>query len=77
MFLCIVFPSASSIVITMLPATAHVAGTLLGPTGVLANGTKGSLIIDCSTIDPVASRQLNKEANEAGFRMIDAPVSGN
>jgi hypothetical protein len=69
-------PAAASIIITMLPATAHVAGVLQGPEGVFANGTKGALIIDCSTIDPVASRQLSKEAQEHGFRMIDAPVSG-
>ena len=59
----------------MLPATAHVAGVLQGPDGVFANGSKGSLIIDCSTIDPVASKQLNQEALENGYRMIDAPVS--
>lgn len=67
---------ACSTIITMLPATAHVAGVLRGADGVFANGTKGSLVIDCSTIDPVASRELNQEAVANGFRMIDAPVSG-
>ncbi|CAM9396010.1 unnamed protein product [Ectocarpus fasciculatus] len=68
--------SSSTTIITMLPATAHVAGVLQGPDGVFANGSKGALIIDCSTIDPVASRDLNNDAAKQGFRMIDAPVSG-
>lgn len=67
--------AASTTIITMLPATAHVAGVLQGPDGVFANGSKGALIIDCSTIDPVASRDLNNDAAKQGFRMIDAPVS--
>jgi 3-hydroxyisobutyrate dehydrogenase len=63
-------------IITMLPATAHVTEVLRGPTGVFANAKKGTMIIDCSTIDPTASRQLNEEATKLGFRMIDAPASG-
>ena len=66
----------SDIVVTMLPATAHVQSVLTGPQGVLANIKQGALIIDSSTIDPIASRQLIKEANDKGVRMIDAPVSG-
>ncbi len=65
-----------STIITMLPATAHVRGTLTGPDGVFANTGKGSLIIDSSTIDPLASRDLHKEAKSHGLHMIDAPVSG-
>jgi 3-hydroxyisobutyrate dehydrogenase len=66
----------SSTIITMLPATKHVSATLRGPDGVFANAPKGSLIIDCSTIDPVATRALHSEAHAAGHRLIDAPVSG-
>jgi 3-hydroxyisobutyrate dehydrogenase len=65
-----------STIITMLPATAHVRGTLTGPNGVFANTAKGCLIIDSSTIDPLASRDLHKEAQSHGHHMIDAPVSG-
>lgn len=65
-----------STIITMLPATQHVAGVLKGPDGVFANAKPNTLIIDCSTIDPVASKQLNADAAAAGHRMVDAPVSG-
>ncbi len=58
----------------MLPATAHVAGVLRGPDGVFKNAAKNSLVIDCSTIDPVASKALSEEATANGLRMIDAPV---
>lgn len=66
----------SSVIITMLPATAHVRGTLTGPNGVFENAKKGSLIIDSSTIDPLASRDLCNIAKEHGHEFIDAPVSG-
>lgn len=65
-----------SVIITMLPATAHVRGTLTGPDGIFENCPKGSLIIDSSTIDPLASRELHKQAVAKGLEMIDAPVSG-
>ncbi|CEL95590.1 unnamed protein product [Vitrella brassicaformis CCMP3155] len=65
------------VVMTMLPATKHVKAVYLGETGLLANlGEKGSLIIDSSTIDPVSAEEVNKEATSAGYRMVDAPVSG-
>ena len=45
--------------------------------GIFENAKKGSLLIDCSTIDPLASQALAEEAmNKYGLNMIDAPVSG-
>ncbi len=64
----------SDVIITMLPATQHVEGTLRGNNGVFANAKKGSIIIDCSTIDPIASKRLSEEAKSHGHHMIDAPV---
>lgn len=63
-----------STIITMLPATQHVSSVLRGPNGVYQNAAPGALVIDCSTIDPVVSRELSSEAQKAGHRMIDAPV---
>jgi len=40
----------------MLPSTPHVEGTYLGADGMLENAQSGGLYIDCSTIDPVASK---------------------
>lgn len=68
--------AACNVIITMLPATQHVAGVLRGPDGVFQNAPPSSLLIDCSTIDPGTSTVLNGEASAASHRMIDAPVSG-
>jgi 3-hydroxyisobutyrate dehydrogenase len=68
--------SAGEILITMLPAGTQVRSVYLGEAGVLANARKGTLLIDCSTIDVEAARAVASAAAEAGFDMLDAPVSG-
>jgi len=68
--------SAGELVITMLPAGAQVRSVYLGEAGVLANARKGTLLIDCSTIDVETARAVAAAAAEAGFDMLDAPVSG-
>lgn len=66
----------SSIVITIVTDTPDVEQVLLGQDGVLAGAPAGSLVIDMSTISPVATRQLAQTLSEKGLRMLDAPVSG-
>lgn len=56
--------------------TKHVEATLLGPEGVFAHAARGTMIIDSSTIDPLASQALHKEAAAKCMYMLDAPVSG-
>lgn len=68
--------SQCSVVFTMLPATQHVRKTLLGPDGVFENIQKGGLVVDSSTIDPLASKEFIETAAKNGIDMIDAPVSG-
>jgi 3-hydroxyisobutyrate dehydrogenase len=68
--------AAGDIVITMLPAGPHVRTVYLGDGGVLASARKGSLLIDCSTIDVETARAVGKAAAEGGYAMLDAPVSG-
>ncbi|HEX3500767.1 MAG TPA: 3-hydroxyisobutyrate dehydrogenase [Stellaceae bacterium] len=68
--------AGQDIVITMLPAGPHVRAVYFGEKGVLANACKRSLLIDCSTIDVETARLVAKEAADAGFGMLDAPVSG-
>ncbi|HAR32277.1 MAG TPA: 3-hydroxyisobutyrate dehydrogenase [Gammaproteobacteria bacterium] len=62
--------------VTMLPAGRHVEGLYLGDDGVLANARPGTLLVDCSTIDPGTARKVASAATERGFTMLDAPVSG-
>jgi 2-hydroxy-3-oxopropionate reductase len=64
-----------SIVITMVPATAHVKEVVLGRDGVAAGIRPGSVLIEMSTIDPVAGRQIAKALQAQGVEMIDAPVA--
>lgn len=44
--------------------------------GIFKNAKKDALIIDCSTISPMAAADLNKKAKSAGMTYVDAPVSG-
>jgi 3-hydroxyisobutyrate dehydrogenase len=60
-------------VITMLPAGKHVVSVW---TDVIRSMSKGSLIIDCSTIDVESAKQAHALAAEHGMASVDAPVSG-
>lgn len=64
------------VVVSMLPAGRHVREVYLGPDGVLTHVDEGTLLIDCSTIDPATARDVARAAAERGFGMLDAPVSG-
>jgi len=64
----------AEVVITMLPAGAHVRAVMTE--AVFPNAAAGALIIDCSTIDVETARDLAAKAREHGLRFADAPVSG-
>jgi len=66
----------ADVVVSMLPASAHVRKLYLGDGGVLDAAKPGALLIDSSTIAPQAAREVAEEALAKGFAMIDAPVSG-
>jgi len=67
---------AGEVVITMLPAGPDVRAVYLGHGGVLGRARKDALLIDCSTIDVETARDVAADAADAGFDMLDAPVSG-
>src|SRR5690348_11730050 len=64
----------AEIVVTMLPAGKHVREVY--EKDVLPNAKKGTLLIDCSTIDVESARHVAALAQKGGHEMIDAPVSG-
>ena len=66
----------ADVVVTMLPAGAHVRSVYTENYGVIPNARKGALFIDSSTIDVDSARDVIKTASEKGFQMVDAPVSG-
>jgi 3-hydroxyisobutyrate dehydrogenase len=66
----------AQLVLTMLPAPAHVDKVLTGPAGVFSAIQPGVPIVDCSTIDPATTRRLAQQAQAQGNELADAPVSG-
>ena len=63
-------------VILMLPDTPDVEGALFGAGGVVEALSAGSLVIDMSSISPVATREFAKRVEAKGAHYLDAPVSG-
>lgn len=60
----------------MLPDSPDVEQVLEGPDGVFSALLPGTIVVDHSTIAPVAARRLAARAAELGAALIDAPVSG-
>jgi 2-hydroxy-3-oxopropionate reductase len=67
---------ASTVIITMLPDTVDVDKVLTGPDGVLSGLQKGAIVVDMSSISPVATERLAALVADKGGSMLDAPVSG-
>jgi 4-hydroxybutyrate dehydrogenase/sulfolactaldehyde 3-reductase len=63
-----------TLVITMLPTAVEVEQVALSPDGVFANAARGSLLMDMSTIDPLATDRLQAAALARGLSLVDAPV---
>ncbi len=66
----------SEVVITMLPNSPHVREAVLGPGGVLEGAKPGMILVDMSSIAPLASKDIAAQAQTKGVPMLDAPVSG-
>ncbi len=66
----------SEVVITCLPDAPQVEEVILGPNGILEGATPGSIIIDTSTISPLATQRIAAVVAQKGCKMLDAPMSG-
>jgi 3-hydroxyisobutyrate dehydrogenase len=66
----------SDVVLICVSDTPDVHAVLFGPSGVAQGAGPGSLVIDCSTISPQATREFGARLASAGVAMVDAPVSG-
>ena len=60
----------------MLPNSPHVKTVALGEGGIIEGAKPGSVLIDMSSIAPLASREICGELSQKGIDMLDAPVSG-
>ncbi|MFW5738531.1 MAG: 2-hydroxy-3-oxopropionate reductase [Spirochaetota bacterium] len=67
---------ASDIVITMLPNSPHVREAVLGEGGVIEGARDGMILVDMSSIAPLASQEVSEAVAKRGVKMLDAPVSG-
>ena len=68
--------SRNDLIITMLPNSPHVKKAVLGEGGVMEGARPGSVLVDMSSIAPLASREVAAELAKKGVEMLDAPVSG-
>lgn len=68
--------AASDVIVTIVSDTPDVEAVLFGPDGVADGATRGSVVVDMSTISPSATRAFATRLAERGVAMLDAPVSG-
>ncbi len=68
--------AAAEVVILMVPDTADVEAALFGADGAAAGLAKGTLVIDMSSISPIATKDFARRIEALGCQYLDAPVSG-
>jgi 2-hydroxy-3-oxopropionate reductase len=66
----------ADVIIVMVPDTPDVEGVLFGHHGVAEGLAKGKLVIDMSSISPIATKDYAARINALGCEYLDAPVSG-
>jgi 3-hydroxyisobutyrate dehydrogenase-like beta-hydroxyacid dehydrogenase len=66
--------SQSEVVILMVPDTPDVETVLFAPNGAAHGLNRGTLVIDMSSISPIATKEFARRVNEKGCDYLDAPV---
>lgn len=66
----------ADIIITMVPDTPDVESVLFAPGGIAEGLTPGKIVVDMSSISPIATKEFAKRINALGCDYLDAPVSG-
>jgi 3-hydroxyisobutyrate dehydrogenase len=64
------------VILVCVSDTPDVEAILFGADGVAAGAAAGALVIDCSTIDPAATRRYAASLAEQDIAFVDAPVTG-
>ncbi len=68
---------AADIVLLCLADTHVVREVVFGPGGIIEGARRGQLLVDQSSLEPAATRQMAADlAGRSGMRWVDAPVSG-
>ena len=68
--------SKTRIVFVIVPDTPNVDEVLFGKNGIAEGIQKGSIVVDMSSISPIATKEFAKKLKAIGVEMLDAPVSG-
>ena len=66
----------ADIIFTMVPDTPDVEKVLFGERGIASGLSKGKIVVDMSSISPIATKEFAKKINALGCDYLDAPVSG-
>ncbi len=66
----------ADIIFLMVPDTPQVDEVLFGPNGVAAGLTPGKVVVDMSSISPIATQDFAARIRALGCEYLDAPVSG-
>lgn len=66
----------ADIIFTMVPDTPDVEKVLFGENGIASGLSKGKVVVDMSSISPIATKEFAKKINDLGGEYVDAPVSG-
>src|ERR1700681_258643 len=66
----------ADIIFTMVPDTPDVEAVLFGESGVAAGLSQGKIVVDMSSISPIATKSFAQRINALGCDYLDAPVSG-
>jgi putative dehydrogenase len=69
-------PTDLDAVVVFVINAAQTEQVLFGEKGCLTRMQKGGVVLCCATVAPEAARALGKKIDEAGFLMLDSPVSG-
>lgn len=68
--------AAADVVFVMVSDTPDVEEVIFGPGGIIEGAKPGTVVVDMSTISPVATRDMAQRLAAKGVEMLDAPVSG-
>ncbi len=68
--------AAAEVIIVMVPDTPQVEAVLFGERGVAEGLSSGKLVIDMSSISPIATKDFAARIEDLGCDYLDAPVSG-
>src|SRR6202030_1537194 len=66
----------AEVIIAMVPDTPDVEAVLFGAGGVAEGLSTGKIVVEMSSISPIATKDFAKKVNELGCEYLDAPVSG-